>query len=79
MSTSGTPVNPEAPDLTAAAPTSLRSVHFTERAPNPEIAAENTIRLIELNGEKLEGEVELVAPGSLPNDGKVIADERTYT
>ena len=39
MSTSGTPVNPEAPDLTAAAPTSLRSVHFTERAPNPEIAA----------------------------------------
>ena len=26
-----------------------------------------------------EGEVELVAPGSLPNDGKVIADERTYT
>ena len=61
MSTSGTPVNPEAPDLTAAAPTSLRSVHFTERAPNPEIAAENTIRMIELNGEKLEGEVELMA------------------
>jgi phenylacetate-CoA ligase len=28
---------------------------------------------------KLKGEVELVAPGSLPNDGKVIADERTYT
>jgi phenylacetate-CoA ligase len=27
---------------------------------------------------KLKGEVELVAPGSLPNDGKVIADERTY-
>ena len=25
---------------------------------------------------KLKGEVELVAPGSLPNDGKVIADER---
>jgi phenylacetate-CoA ligase len=25
---------------------------------------------------KLGGEVELVAPGSLPNDGKVIADER---
>ena len=27
---------------------------------------------------KLRGDVELVAPGSLPNDGKVIADERTY-
>ena len=27
---------------------------------------------------KLKGEVELVPPGSLPNDGKVIADERTY-
>jgi phenylacetate-CoA ligase len=27
---------------------------------------------------KLKGEVEIVAPGSLPNDGKVIADERTY-
>ena len=26
---------------------------------------------------KLRGEVELVAPGSLPNDGKVIADERS--
>jgi phenylacetate-CoA ligase len=28
---------------------------------------------------KLKGEVELVAPGALPNDGKIIADERTYT
>ena len=27
---------------------------------------------------KLKGQVELVASGSLPNDGKVIADERTY-
>ncbi len=27
---------------------------------------------------KLKGEVQLVSPGSLPNDGKVIADERTY-
>ena len=25
---------------------------------------------------KLRGEVRLVAPGTLPNDGKVIADER---
>ena len=27
---------------------------------------------------KLKGEVELVAPGSLPNDGKVIEDRRSY-
>jgi phenylacetate-CoA ligase len=27
---------------------------------------------------KLKGAVDLVAPGSLPNDGKVIADERKY-
>jgi phenylacetate-CoA ligase len=28
---------------------------------------------------KLRGEVELLAPGSLPNDGKVIEDQRKYT
>jgi len=28
---------------------------------------------------KLRGEVELVAPGSLPNDGKVIEDTRKYS
>ena len=28
---------------------------------------------------KLKGEVEMVTPNSLPNDGKVIADERTYS
>jgi phenylacetate-CoA ligase len=28
---------------------------------------------------KLKGEVELVAPNSLPNDGRVIADERSYS
>jgi phenylacetate-CoA ligase len=27
---------------------------------------------------KLRGEVELLAPGSLPNDGKVIEDQRKY-
>jgi len=27
---------------------------------------------------KLRGAVELVAPGSLPNDGKVIEDARSY-
>jgi phenylacetate-CoA ligase len=28
---------------------------------------------------KLKGDVQLVAPGALPNDGKIIADERTYS
>ena len=28
---------------------------------------------------KMKGAVKLVAPGSLPNDGKVIADERSVT
>jgi phenylacetate-CoA ligase len=28
---------------------------------------------------KLRAEVELVAPGTLPNDGKVIEDKRKYT
>jgi phenylacetate-CoA ligase len=28
---------------------------------------------------KLRGAIELVTPGSLPNDGKIIADERVYT
>jgi phenylacetate-CoA ligase len=27
---------------------------------------------------KLRGRVEIVAPGSLPNDGKVIDDQRSY-
>ena len=27
---------------------------------------------------KLKGEVEVVAPGSLPNDGKVIDDQRIF-
>jgi phenylacetate-CoA ligase len=27
---------------------------------------------------KLRGQVEIVAPGSLPNDGKIIEDARSY-
>jgi phenylacetate-CoA ligase len=27
---------------------------------------------------KMKGAVEVVAPGSLPNDGKVIEDQRSY-
>ena len=28
---------------------------------------------------KLKSAVEIVAPGTLPNDGKIIADDRTYS
>jgi phenylacetate-CoA ligase len=28
---------------------------------------------------KLKGRIEFAAPGTLPNDGKIIADERTYS
>jgi phenylacetate-CoA ligase len=45
------------------------------RTPNLGEAIVATIRDVT----KLRGEVELVAPGSLPNDGKVIEDLRKYT
>jgi phenylacetate-CoA ligase len=44
---------------------------------DPALAARLAQSIVELT--KLKGEIVLVAPGSLPNDGKVIADERTYT
>ena len=58
---SASPVDPTAPDLTAVAASGLRSVHFAEEAPNPEIAAEADIRLIELDGTAVEGKQELMA------------------
>ncbi len=46
------------------------------KAQDPALAARVADTLQEVT--KLKGEVELAAPGTLPNDGKVIADERTY-
>jgi phenylacetate-CoA ligase len=46
----------------------------SERSPSLGEAIVATIRDVT----KLRGEVELVAPGSLPNDGKVIEDLRKY-
>jgi phenylacetate-CoA ligase len=43
-------------------------------APAP--ALESTVAATLQSATKLKGAVTLVAPGSLPNDGKVIADER---
>ena len=45
-----------------------------EKSPNLAEAIVSSIRDVT----KLRGEVELVAPGSLPNDGKVIEDLRKY-
>ncbi len=51
-------------------------MEFTIAAANSELTAAivNSIRDVT----KLRGEVQLVALGSLPNDGKVIADDRSY-
>jgi phenylacetate-CoA ligase len=48
-----------------------------EVAGKPEKLAEAIVASIR-EVTKLRGEVELVAPGSLPNDGKVIEDLRQY-
>ena len=40
----------------------------------PEVYAASVVEVL-----KLKGDIALVAPGSLPNDGKVIADERDYS
>ena len=47
-----------------------------EAAPAPGLAERFAEAVREVT--KLRGEVELVAPGSLPNDGKVIEDARSY-
>jgi phenylacetate-CoA ligase len=47
-----------------------------EADPSEGLAVRLAQRLAEVV--KLKGTVEIVAPGSLPNDGKVIADERNY-
>jgi phenylacetate-CoA ligase len=49
-------------------------VEATERSDGLASQIEQTIREVT----KLRGDVELVAPGSLPNDGKVIEDARMY-
>ncbi len=49
---------------------------LVESAPTPGLAERVAEALREVT--KLRGEVQLVAPGSLPNDGKVIEDARSY-
>jgi phenylacetate-CoA ligase len=54
----------------------MMTLHAETAAPDERLAAAvgETLRTLT----KLGGKVELVAPGSLPNDGKVIDDQRSY-
>ena len=61
----------------AGGPTDKVARDFAEAAARPEGLAQavaQTLREVT----KLRGEVALAAPGSLPNDGKVIEDARRY-
>jgi len=49
------------------------TVQFETQATDPAAYAASVVEVL-----KLKGEIELVAPGSLPNDGKVIEDTRSY-
>lgn len=50
------------------------TLHAECAAPSPQLAEAATASLQAVT--KMRGDVKLVAPGSLPNDGKMIADER---
>jgi phenylacetate-CoA ligase len=51
---------------------------MTLRAEGPSAAMAEAVAATLQAVTKLRGAVEIVPPGSLPNDGKAIADERTY-
>lgn len=51
----------------------VMTVRIETRAANPELYERSLLDTL-----KLRGKVELVAPGTLPNDGKVIEDLRSY-
>jgi phenylacetate-CoA ligase len=54
------------------------SMHFQVEALSGEVGLDQKISDAIRDVTKLRGTVELVAPGSLPNDGKVIEDARSY-
>ncbi|WP_101341065.1 phenylacetate--CoA ligase family protein [Cereibacter azotoformans] len=49
------------------------TVQIESRATNPEVYEASVLAAL-----KLRGRIEIVTPGTLPNDGKVIEDRRTY-
>ena len=62
--------------VTRAGETDAMTLKVEHPAPTPDLAAALADALQAVT--KLRGKVELVPPGTLPNDGKVIADERAY-
>jgi phenylacetate-CoA ligase len=51
----------------------VMTVRVESRGGDPEALGESVASIM-----KLKGRIEIVAPGSLPNDGKVIDDRRNY-
>lgn len=51
----------------------IMTVQLETEAQEPGIFASSVVDVL-----KMRGKIELLAPGSLPNDGKVIEDQRTY-
>ena len=49
------------------------TVQIESRATNPAVYEASVLEAL-----KLRGRIEIVTPGTLPNDGKVIEDRRTY-
>jgi phenylacetate-CoA ligase len=49
---------------------------MTLRAEHADAGVAETLRAKLAEATRLKGDVEIVAPGSLPNDGKLIVDER---
>jgi phenylacetate-CoA ligase len=62
--------------VTRAGEQDVMTLRAESGTPDPALADKVAETLAQLT--KLKGAVELVAPGALPNDGKVISDERSY-
>jgi phenylacetate-CoA ligase len=62
--------------VTREGETDIMTLMAETAAPSAELAAAVGATL--QNVAKLKGQVSLTGPGSLPNDGKAIADERKY-
>jgi phenylacetate-CoA ligase len=62
--------------VTREGETDIMTLHVEAAAPGDELAGAIGATLLSVT--KLKGVVSFAAPGSLPNDGKVIADERKY-
>jgi phenylacetate-CoA ligase len=62
--------------VTREGETDVMTLKAETAAPSDALAA--TVATTLQSVAKLKGHVQLISPGSLPNDGKVVADERKY-